>query len=183
MLEDKISAAIVEGTAKERRDAIDFLYQKCYPSIKRLVLSKGSEQQAEDIFQDGMGIMYKNVLNGKFKQDAKLSTYLISICKNLWLMDLRSKKIEEIDVMIVDLPEEPELSLEEENLVKLQEELNPDCQKILRLFYYDDKSMEEIRVQFDLSSEQAAKTKKYRCLKRLMEIVEEKGLSYESFIK
>ncbi len=141
----------------------------------------GHQAMAEDIFQDGMSIMYNNLLEGKFREESKLSTYLISICKNLWLMELRKTKIVKYDSMIPDLTDEQEVLIKDELLIQLQSEMNTDCQKILRAYYYDGLSMEEIRKSFDLGSQQAAKNKKYRCLQKLVSIIKSKGLTLESF--
>ena len=60
-------------------------------------------------------------------------------------------------------------------------QLRLDCQKILTAFYYEQKKMSEIKQIFDLSSEQVARTKKYRCLNELIKFFEKKGVEYHQF--
>ena len=127
--------------------------------------------------------MYANLMEGKFNQQSQLSTYLIGICKNLWLTEMRRHKTMADAAMIPDLPEEPPLLVEVRALASLQNRVGEQCRQILRAYYYDNRSMEEIRQQFELSSQQVAKTKKYRCLKKLIELVEANGLTYESFLQ
>ncbi|MEL6559691.1 MAG: sigma-70 family RNA polymerase sigma factor [Bacteroidota bacterium] len=181
--ESWVLKAILDGDKKNRKNAITYLYDKCYPSFSRLVLKTGSKEQAEDLFQEGLAVMYNNIINEVFRGDSKVSTYLISICKNLWLMELRSQKnaldVEELAVSV----ESEELEVDITSLKVLQQLLNTDCQKILKAFYYENLSMKEIQNQFDLGSSQAAKNKKMRCLKKLMTFIKDKGLTYDNFLK
>ena len=181
--ESWVLKAILKGDEKKRKEAISYLYDKCFPSFSRLVLKKGSNQQAEDLFQDGMAVMYNNIINDVFRGDSRVSTYLISICKNLWLMELRTLKntidVEELAVSI----EQQDLEVDVASLKVLQKLLNTDCQEILRAFYYENQSMKEIQHQFNLGSEQAAKNKKMRCLKKLMTFIKDKGLTYDNFLR
>ena len=133
--------AILKGTEKDRKDAIGYLYDKCYSSFSKLVKKRGTEEQAEDLFQDGLSVMYNNLISGVFRQQSRLSTYLISICKNRWLMELRSQKESvELDEIAASIDEE-ELRIDIKALKLLQQVLNTDCQAILKAFYYDSKTM------------------------------------------
>jgi hypothetical protein len=55
-------------------------------------------------------------------------------------------------------------------------ELNDDCRRILVEYYFNSRSMEELKVMFDVNSVQAAKNKKWRCLNYLKRIFESKSI-------
>ncbi|MBA4850562.1 sigma-70 family RNA polymerase sigma factor [Emticicia sp. BO119] len=45
------------------------------------------------------------------------------------------------------------------------------CQGILKAYYLDQKSMEEIAVLFNLGNANAAKVRKFRCMKELSKLM------------
>lgn len=138
---------------------------------------------AEDIFQEGVSIAYVNLMEGKFQGKSSFTSYLIGICKNLISSERRRKKLtfEEIS------PETPEIT--EEQIVeisKVDEALNlvsKDCKELLKLYFYEKKNFSELVIKFNLSNEQVVRTKKYRCLRNLMTKINERGLTFNSFLQ
>ena len=182
--------AIVDGLRskipEQRTSALNLLYSHCFKQVENYVLkNRGTVTEAEDIFQDGILILFQNVLHNKFRGESSVNTYLYSICKNLWLQKLRkeSKIIDHLDLSEIDLPENTDQQqINNQLLLKIMHGLKNDCQKILKEFYYNRKSMDELAKKFRLGSPQAAKNKKSRCLKRLTSLVKEKGLQLDHFV-
>ena len=56
-------------------------------------------------------------------------------------------------------------------VIKLVGELGESCRKILLLFYYENLSMREILASTEYENEQVLRNKKYKCLKRLEQMV------------
>jgi DNA-directed RNA polymerase specialized sigma24 family protein len=50
-------------------------------------------------------------------------------------------------------------------------QLGDTCQKVLTYYYFDGMSMNDIAEQLNFSSTDTAKTKKYKCKKRLDQLV------------
>ena len=48
--------------------------------------------------------------------------------------------------------------------------LGEPCRSLLRAYYHDDKSMQQIAVAFGYTNPDNAKTQKYKCLTRLKKI-------------
>lgn len=170
-----------------RNAALETIYDKCYPRIESFIIkNSGSQFDAKDIFQEATMILYKNIKRGKFNGNSSVLTYLYSICRNLWLLQLRkgvmkiSKSIDTSDLSIEDIKEE---QVNIQVLKNVMLDLKEDCQSILMGFYYENKSMKELAQIFKLGSEQVAKNKKSRCLKYLTNIISKKGLSYENFMQ
>jgi RNA polymerase sigma factor (sigma-70 family) len=143
---------------------------------------KGSQQEdAKDIFQDGLSHLMVNIREGKFQGKSSLKTYLFRICANLWNTKFkRSQKLAEIKS---DLPlsEETAVSPEEMMLYKEQEillsavlsQIGKSCKKVLGLWSLSY-SMNEIAQQMGYKSEGMARKKKYECFKKLMILLKDR---------
>ena len=165
--------------------AIRHLYRYCIPKLARLMMGyELKEIEPVDIFQDGMAMLYLNLKKGRFKGDSSIETYTLSICKNVWLNKLRTLKHQESK--LDQIKQEQVLWLDDVNIdfVKLKaivEQLGSDCQAILRLYYYEKRSMDEITAHFGLTNKQSAKNKKARCMQQLMKIVKSAHLRISDF--
>lgn len=170
-------AALVIGIANNEAKALDQVYQQSFEQIKQFITqNNGSEQDAEDIFQEGLLAVWRNIKSGKYEHQrhVKLSTYVFQVCKYRWFEHLKSAKVKYNSRL------NPEFDIAEENsLAQLQEEeerasylrnlfeqLGEKCQQILHLYYYKKLPLAEIAEQLDYTP-QSAKNEKYRCMQRL----------------
>ena len=174
---------ILSGSRTEKREALRLLYRKCFPSLRKLIGPEWSDEAVEDIYHEGLARMYDSLQDGKFRGEAQLSTYLITICRNLWLMEIRSNKVTYNSDLVEKQKEATHQSLDVQYLTAVLNEMSGECKNLLSSFYYDNKSMQEIQQDFGLGSEQAAKNKKSRCLKKLISFFKQKGITYDSFIE
>lgn len=182
--DQEVIKAISSDDPKRRSKSLQVLYDRCFPKIEVYIANhKGTSTDAKDIFQEAMVIFYDNLCLGNFRGDSKVDTYLFSICKNLWLQQL--KKLKRHDTFLGEMTliaEEPEEQHINRSLLnEVFGELKDECRKILVDFYYKKKSIKEIMRNTSMNSEQALKNKKGRCLKYLMRIVGEKKLDKNSF--
>jgi len=166
---------IYEGIAQKDNATFLHLYREQQGKILDMVRkNKGSEEEALDIFQEGMLCLWTNIQKGKFelRQEARISTYLFSICRNLWMNRLRKKKVMvPIDSLAQGLPEEEGTDWESEyEKLKVLEgkftQLDPTCQQMLRFFYYEKAPLKDIALAMGYT-EKTAKNNKYRCMKKL----------------
>ncbi|NOS94041.1 MAG: sigma-70 family RNA polymerase sigma factor [Cyclobacteriaceae bacterium] len=185
--ERKLLQDIRLGGPLKRHDALQKLYDLSFTSVKNYVLkNSGTLEDAKDIFQDGVTAFYYELLNDKFREEASLKTYLFSICKNLWLLKLR-RQLKQSMLAIEGMENvSEEMASKELDVTKIKELINSlkkDCQTLLIGFYYEQKSMRELMELFGLGSEQVARTKKLRCMSNLIDLVRERGLTFESFLQ
>ena len=155
-----------------------------YPPIEKMIYRNGgTRHDAKDIYQEALIILYNKAKDENFRLTAKLSTYLFSVCRFLWMDEIKKrgkiptdKLSEENDPglhedMNKELEKEKELQLAEKAISSLGEK----CREILILFYMDRKSMAEIAELLGYSSENTAKNQKFKCLesarKKLQEII------------
>lgn len=134
----------------------------------------GSEFDAQDILQEVIIVLWQKVNSGKFLLSSKLGTYLMGIAKNKWRAELRKRKRlnseQNYDSFADGNPSSLELLLTEEKVRLVQKALDsikPLCKKLLMLFYFEEKSMNEIAQLMNFANVDVAKSKKYQCKKAL----------------
>ena len=168
--------AILEGIRSKNNEILRFVYEKNYPPVKNFILvNNGSEQDARDIFQEAVIIIFRKVSKENIELKCNFNTYIFSICKNLWLMHVRGKKIEtEIKKHIKNLNHNNfELDLETKENFRYRlyqvhfKKLDKDCQEILSMFF-DGVSYEIIAEIMNYKNAEYAKRKKYLCKEELM---------------
>jgi RNA polymerase sigma factor (sigma-70 family) len=171
---------IYEGIVRKDNRTFLWLYRQNEGRILNLVQNNnGNEDDARDIFQEGLVALWTNISKGKFDLNgqAKISTYLFTLCRNLWISKLRkNKKMFSLDdnpgVEIADEVNDMEEQYEkvktlEDHFAKLGEA----CQQLLSLFYYKKASLKEIADLMGIT-DKTAKNNKYRCMQQLKELFE-----------
>lgn len=163
-----------------RERAWSHVYHGSYPLVKEMILkSSGSEDDAFDIFQDGLLILNQNLRNRSYRNDSALSTYVVGICKNLWRKEYDRKHKQSIaeQELILETRQNINYLINVEIVSLLMIELGEDCRNILTEYYYNNRSMEELKEIFNVNSVQAAKNKKWRCMNYLIRLFKEKGVT------
>jgi RNA polymerase sigma factor (sigma-70 family) len=167
------------GLKNNRPVSFDFLYKQYFRQTERLVfLNSGSSDDAKDIFQESVLVLYEKLQNENFGLTCSIKTYLYSVSKNLWLKKLNSKGTKNtvlgIDMESVDVEHDvEEHTLLDEQILKLNnalEKLGEPCQTLLKSFYINGLNLEKITQLFNYSNSDTAKTQKYKCLQRLKKI-------------
>lgn len=169
---------IIEEIRKGKRErALKVLYKE-FPKIKANILSSGGTKEiAQEIFNDSLLLLVEKVEDPKFKLTSKLTTYLYGIARLLWMNELRKQNkkqdLEWSDTLIVtneDLAYDEE---KERKLLAIENILNTisaKCKQIFDLFYYQKVSMKTIAEKMSFSSVNSAKTQKYKCLEKAIQL-------------
>ena len=165
--------ALLRGLKNRRTDCIRQLYRDYFPLAKSIVeRNSGNIQDAEDVFQDGMVILYEKILSDSVSLKCSLKTYFYAICKNIWMQrldrkwrllyqdDFVSEPSEEYDPFSFTVHEEKleKKRLYQEHFLDLPE----DCQTIIRM-YLAQVPFREIAEKMNFKNEAYAKTRKYLC--------------------
>ena len=169
--------AIVEGLKLNSDYIIRHVYQEFFPTIKYLIKKNtGNEEDAEDIFQESLIVVLKNVQKEDFYLSCSFLTYLYSISRNLWMQRLKVKKkgVTNVDSLerFFDLPDVNSAEIAEAEQLKYRiyrehfNSMEKDCQRIL-LLSMQKFSSKDIADTMGYGSENYAKTKKYNCKERL----------------
>ena len=166
--------AIVNGDEKLIEELYKLWRPKCYNYV---INNSGSQEDAEDCYLEAfIELIRKCRIGTTIDQD--LPSYLNGINRNIWLSELRRRKIKgfkALDEMLEKLVNEEliqdENDYEEFNhrLQKALKQLSKSCQEMLMKFYGYDYSHQELAEEFGYSSEEVSRTKIKRCKKYLKE--------------
>ena len=147
--------------------ATNGLYNLLSPAKKYVCTNNGTSDDAKDIFQDALIILYKKVQDKDFVLTVSLKTYVLAVVKNLWLQELRRRNkmpvtIDQAEVadVIIEKEKDDELATAAFNL------LGEKCRKLLIMFYFKKKNYRELASFLGFGDERTAKNQKYRCLQK-----------------
>ena len=163
---------IFERICKGDEKTLEYLYKKYYRMMTKMVISNsGTEQEAKDIYQDALVVFWQKAVSGKLVLTSKISTYIYSICQNLWRKELDRKR--RLSHEEKDSIEYTEHDKQERAKIINQciNHLGETCRRILMYYYFDGLSMQDIADQLGFANTNTAKTKKYKCKKKLDELV------------
>lgn len=172
---------IINGFRNKNPETIDKIYNEFFPVIKHLVeLNSGTTNDAKDIFQEALIVIYGKIENDDFILNCSFITFLYSICRNIWFNQLRSRKgyskefiDNEIYVEIIDNKKIlKEICLNKEYLLFRHhfEKLNSQQKKLFELFF-NDYSFEQIAGILNFKNAAYARKEKFNCKNLLIESI------------
>ncbi|MFA6945889.1 MAG: sigma-70 family RNA polymerase sigma factor [Pedobacter sp.] len=170
---------IVLGILNDSKETLNRLYTAYFPMVLQLVLkNNGNEDDAKDVFQESVIVLYNKVKNGNFELNSKLKTFLYSVCRRLWLkrLNAQSRTIRNIQDFSEIIAVEDDLEKHEEKdrqfaiMESALNQLGEPCKTIIEDYYIQNRSMQEICEKFGYTNADNAKTQKYKCLQRLKKI-------------
>ncbi|MBL7745041.1 MAG: sigma-70 family RNA polymerase sigma factor [Chitinophagaceae bacterium] len=142
-----------------------------------IINNNGSADDAKDIFQEAMIVLYEKARSGNFELNCQIKTYVYSVSRRLWLKKLqqasRYGEIGDTDNVVPveeDVEDHEKKNLEFEMMEKAIGSLGEPCKSLLEAFYLQKKNMQEIAGSFGYTNAENAKTQKYKCLMRLKKI-------------
>lgn len=155
--------------------ALDLVYTKYYRMMTKLIVNNsGTEQEAKDIYQEALVVFWQKAVSGNLVMTSKMSTYIYSVCYNLWRKELERKKRhtnEQKDSFeYQDHDKEERIKI----IGECVNALDDTCKKVLTYFYFDGRSMSDIAEKLGFANTNTAKTKKYKCKKKLDELIKRK---------
>lgn len=171
--------ALLKGLAKNDRKAIETIYRDNYNLVQALVLkNNGTADDAKDIFQEAMIVLYEKAKGESFTLHCQLRTYIYSICRRLWLKKLLQQNrfliAENTEVELVPVEDEVE-DQEKRNaefgmMEKAINSLGEPCKSLLEAFYLQKRNMQDIALSYGYTNAENAKNQKYKCLVRLKKL-------------
>lgn len=162
---------ILEELRSNNNNTFSQLYNSYYPSIAGYIkANKGSEQDAEDVFQEAVIVLLDKVNQPNFELTASLKTYLFSIARNLWLKHLRDKKMtvtggfEGVDVE--DINEVNDTETRSQKAHSLLARITAQCKRILIAIFFASEPMDKLMVRMGWKNKHTADNQKYKCLEQ-----------------
>src|SRR5882672_4519595 len=81
------------GDKNNLNKAILFLYQQYSESTSSFIIHYGaSRQDAEDVFQETVVAFIEIVKKGKYRMEASVKTFLVSVARNIGMNELKRKE-------------------------------------------------------------------------------------------
>ena len=174
---------LVENLRSGQRvdEMIRSIYRNNFDSLTWYVMNNsGNRHDAEDVFQEVVVTFIDLVQKNKFRGESTVKTFLYSLNRHIWLNELkkrgralaREEKYEKAQDRVVQDTSEYIAERENKNeITRLVGKLGENCQQILLLFYYENWPMKQILETMDYENEQVLRNKKYKCLKKLEQLL------------
>jgi RNA polymerase sigma factor (sigma-70 family) len=169
---------LLQGLARNDRKAVETIYKENYNMVQALVINNsGSSEDARDIFQETMIVLYEKAKSGTFELNCQIKTFVYSVSRRLWLKRLMHQNRFQISesedelVMVEEEVDDHEQRNSEFNMMeKAMGGLGEPCRSLLEAFYLQKRTMQEIALSFGYTNAENAKTQKYKCLMRLKKL-------------
>jgi RNA polymerase sigma factor (sigma-70 family) len=181
-----IIAEILEGRETTLRRIYPLYAAEFKAWVKRY--AQCSEADITDAYQEALVAFYRNIISGRLTRlSSSMKTYIFAIGYRQLKRSLRRQyKIDlTADPVEADLPHDPhflQILVEDEEYqeqraywAKAIKKLQPGCQKILELFFYQGYTIPQITEALNFASENSTSAQKARCLKALKEILEKEN--------
>jgi RNA polymerase sigma factor (sigma-70 family) len=175
---------MLSGLARGEHSATEQVYKQHYKIISAWIQQNGgTANDAADIFQEAMVVLYEKAQQEDFRLTCKIGTYLFAVSKHIWYK--KAQKLQKQPILLPDnagLDEGADWAYEDdvkvhqereahyEQLNMALDQLGEPCRSLIKAFYHQDKSMQEIAADFGYTNPDNAKTQKYKCLNRLRKI-------------
>jgi RNA polymerase sigma factor (sigma-70 family) len=170
---------LLEGLANNDRKAVETLYQENFNTIQSLIINNnGSSDDAKDIFQEAIIVLYEKVRGGGFELQCQIKTFLYSVSRRLWLKRLQQQNryaapgdsMESVVPVEEDLEAHEQRNAEFEMMEQAINHLGEPCKSLLEAYYLQKQNMQVIAANFGYTNADNAKNQKYKCLMRLKKI-------------
>lgn len=169
--------------AGDRKVTAQIYRQQGSVLIKWIVQRGGTHMDADDVLQEAMVVLFEKAQDASFRLSAALGTYLFAVGRHLWLKKLQQNRKSPENQALHTGDDEGIDSAYEEDIQALAEKeghyeqlsqalvlLGEPCSSLLKAFYLEQKSMQEIAQEFGYTNPDNAKTQKYKCLNRLRKL-------------
>jgi RNA polymerase sigma factor (sigma-70 family) len=170
---------LLEGLAASDRKAVERIYEENFNTIQALIINNnGSADDARDIFQETMIVLFEKVRSGSFELNCQIRTFLYSVARRLWLKRLQQQNrytspgdsLESVVPVEEELGAHEQRNAEFEMMDKAISNLGEPCKSLLEAYYLQKQNMQVIAANFGYTNADNAKNQKYKCLMRLKKI-------------
>jgi RNA polymerase sigma factor (sigma-70 family) len=157
------------------------MYRRFSPAIiQHVIKNSGTEADGKDIFQEGLVAIYQRALKDNIDLRVQFGAYLLAVCRNLWLMQLRKKSSHkvtfpdtlqyEVEADVFGEAEQASNAYARQLLVtQKMDEIGESCKQLLQ-FSLSGMPLEEVARKMNTTYAYIRK-KKSECVNRLTNLV------------
>lgn len=173
-----LNRLVLEDFKTDCNEAFCLLYKKYFPYTKKFILlQKGTLEDAEDIFQDAVLVLYEKLYSEDFQVYTCIGNYIQGIAKNIWYKKLQQKKllIENPEKYYQEHQQEINEAIENEREYwnKLEDyltKISAHCQKLIFDLFIQHKKIEEIQQEYGYTTRHNAQNQKHKCVEQIKRI-------------
>jgi RNA polymerase sigma factor (sigma-70 family) len=173
---------------KGESTAFEHLYHQHFNRVAYWITqNNGNRSDAEDLFQELLLVLYKNVIKPEFRLSSSIDAYVNGIARKMWLYKLRTQKKTFFTENITEVSDNERIknggiesasdnfdifeknnspSDHIEKVLQYIDELKDDCRRLLSDFYFQKIQLKEIGVAMGYSDD-FVRRKKLRCMEYL----------------
>jgi len=180
---------LLHGLALGEADTILKMRKQYFPPIQKWILTNsGSHEDAEDIFEESLVVLYEYSLKESFQLNTDLSVFLFSIVKRKWLKTLNKRKKFNLEVRNEELEVLSSDDITDEAIIyseKLEfyrsvfSHIGEECRRLLSLVFEEQKSSDEIMKFMNFGSLSYLYKRKSMCKSKLIELIKNHPLFKE----
>ncbi|MFO7722565.1 MAG: sigma-70 family RNA polymerase sigma factor, partial [Bacteroidales bacterium] len=132
------------------------IYRANFPSVHHFVTSNsGDREEAAEIYQQAFIILLEKLQDADFRLNSSIGTFLFAVSRNLWLANLKERRRfvhganDGLDMIEAAQEDISGLIAREREYDMMELSLNligEPCRSLIKAFYHEMKSMEEIAV-------------------------------------
>ena len=168
----------IKGIATGDKKTLTAFYTHNFPAVKAYVhLNKGKLEDAEDVFQEALVLIYQKLNKGELQVRTSIHAYCFGVCKNIWRNRLKSHKlvygeIPELYLSDADVALTKEMERMERDALyrKYFMRLNSTSRQIWKLFF-EGKNTKEVATLMG-ATEGYVRKAKFDSKKKLLEMIE-----------
>lgn len=166
---------LLAGLKQKAEKSIYDVYNLYYPSVEKYVLmNSGSDQDAEDVFQDTVMVLLSYVDKKNFVLTSSIKTLLFAIARRIWLKQLRQRSrvetLAELEVEQADFVvhwEEVERSERKyDSLPQVLSRISVHCSGLLRDLFLTGKIPDHYK------NNHSMRNQKYKCLEQARKMMQ-----------
>lgn len=179
MTQENNEKALLEGLAVSDKKAVETIYRENFNMVQSLVINNnGSADDAKDIFQEAIIVLYEKARSGTFELSCQIRTFIYSVSRRLWLKRLQQQNrfssagdsMEPVVPVEEDIEEHERRNAEFDMMENAISHLGEPCKSLIEAYYLQKQTMQEIADRFGYTNADNAKNQKYKCLMRLKKI-------------
>ena len=170
---------IIQAIRDKVNGAFEYIHEMLFETVRYMITSnKGSEQDAEDLYQEAIICLTVNLDDQNYKIKENFSGYFIGICRKMWIDKLRDRSRESFfddtrspDVLSDRMDRNLQRDKQQDLFWTILARLKRECQKIIK-YRLDKTPYSEIATSLGLTAA-TVRTKKYECNKKLNKLIKE----------
>ena len=169
---------ILEGLRRQDKGVIQGIYKRVFPKVLHYIQKNGGNRQsAEDVFQETLIALYRNIQKTDFEISTSVTQYVFAVSKYIWIKSFKKSpqgrgtfSLDEARIY-EEIVEHINFESERQALMREKLELlSDDCIKVLT-YFFEGFSMKEIAAKMGYGTTEYARKRKYKCKEKLISLM------------